>query len=444
MSESVTEASAEVTDAAKATGESIETPEKLADKQVEFFTDESSKARTRGIEVGGGFSCGGLSMRRLLTFAAVSPAGTTDPVDVALREALPERFRHGVPNVDIPPENFDPAKERRYSLAKVPEMKRTKHGELKKTVIARGDLESVMNVAKPDRETRYLLRRNAQMAGSRGYRCLGIASATLNEETGELTPFKMEGFVNVRPVGTGMQGDDINPTSDDWVRLSVWSGGLRFLHWLNVLLVVILSVTGFYIMDPFFGDTFFRGVEIGYLMGWVRFFHFAAAFTWIAVGVVRAIIAFVSKDRYMRWSTFWPFKKKEDLKHFGETLGFYLFLRRESPLYVAHNPLQQLTYTLVYVMGAVQMLIGLALYALPHRNESLIWQLISMPNDWFGIPGLRLVHTIIMFLFWAFVIAHIYLAFRADSLERHGGISAMISGGVWMRRHSQPIDAPEL
>lgn len=146
----------------------------------------------------------------------------------------------------------------------------------------------------------------------------------------------------------------------------------------------------------------------------------------------------------MRWETFWPLKKKQDWKHLGETLGFYLFLRKECPLYVAHNPLQQLTYTSIYVLGAIQMVVGLALYALPHRYEGLFWQIMAAPNDWFGIPQMRLIHAAIMFLFWGFVIAHIYLAFRADSLERHGGISAMISGGVWMRRTSKPVDAPEL
>lgn len=409
--------------------------------QIQFFAADSNQ--TNGIEVGGGFSCSDLSMRRLLAMAAVSPEGSTDPVDVALKESLRYRFRHGAPNVDIPTADFDPPHERRYSLARISDMKRTKTGESKQTVIVRGDLESVMNVAQPKRAQRTLLRKNAQMAGSRGYRCLGVATATV-DENGELTPFQMEGFVNVRPVGTGLQGGDLTPTTEDWVRLSVWSASLRFLHWLNVLLIVMLSITGYYIMDPFFGDTFFRGVEIGYLMGIMRFIHFTCAFTWMAVGVVRVFIAFVSKDRYMRWETFWPLKKKQDWKHLGETLGFYLFLRKESPLYVAHNPLQQLTYTSIYVLGAFQMVIGLALYALPHRNENLFWQLMALPNDWIGIQLMRLIHAAIMFIFWAFVIAHIYLAFRADSLERHGGISAMISGGVWMRRTSKPVDAPEL
>lgn len=281
------------------------------DKEIQFFGNESHKSS--GIEVGGGFSCSDLSMRRLLLMAAVSPTGSSDPVDIALKESLRYRFKHGIPNSEIPAENFDPAQNRRYSLARINDMKRTKTGESMNIVIARGDLESVMNVAKPERALRTLLRKNAQMAGSRGYRCLGVATARV-DENGECGPFQMEGFINVRPVGTGLQDDDLTPTTEDWVRLSVWSVGLRFLHWLNVFLIVVMSVTGYYIMDPFFGDTFFRGVDIGYLMGIMRFIHFVAAFTWIAIGAVRVVIAFVSKDRYLRWETFWPFKKKRGLE----------------------------------------------------------------------------------------------------------------------------------
>ena len=411
------------------------------DRQIEFFAQD--EAKTEGIEVGGGFSCSDISLRRLLVMAAVSPKGSTDPVDVALKESLRYRFRHGAPNVEIPVENFDPPVDRRYSLARINDMKRTKSGESRNTIIARGDLESVMNVAETERSLRTLLRKNAQMAGSRGYRCLGVATATV-DENGEISPFTMEGFVNVRPVGTGLRGGDLTPTSEDWVRLSVWSASLRFLHWLNVFLIVTLSVTGYYILDPFFGDTFFRGIDPGFLMGIMRFIHFAAAFAWLAVGAARIIIAFISKDRYMRWETFWPFKKKQDWINFKETVGFYLFLRKESPLYVAHNPLQQMAYTSIYVLGAFQMLIGVALYALPYKNTNLFWQILAMPNDWLGIPMMRFIHAMIMFMFWGFVIGHIYLAFRADSLERHGGISSMISGGVWMRRTSKPYDAPEL
>ena len=194
-------------------------------------------------------------------------------------------------------------------------------------------------------------------------------------------------------------------------------------------------------MDPFFGDSFFRGIDPGFLMGIFRFIHFTAAFTWIAIGLVRFVLAFVSKDRYMRWSTFIPIKNKKDLVYLRQTAASYLFLRDEHPLYLAHNPLQQLTYTGIYVIGFFQMLTGLSLYALYHTTNP-VWAVIALPCNWFGVPTIRLIHALIMFIFWAFVIAHIYLAFRADSLDRHGGISAMVGGTVWLKRGSKPVDAP--
>jgi len=48
----------------------------------------------------------------------------------------------------------------------------------------------------------------------------------------------------------------------------------------------------------------------------------------------------------------------------------------------------------------------------------------------------------IMFLFWAFLILHLYLAVRADSLERHGGLSSMINGGIWLKKGTVTADDP--
>ena len=78
--------------------------------QVQFF---SAGEKPQGpIEVGGGFSCGELSMRRLLTMAAVAPEGSTDPVDVAMKHALKYQFKHGAPNTTVPADQVDPARER--------------------------------------------------------------------------------------------------------------------------------------------------------------------------------------------------------------------------------------------------------------------------------------------------------------------------------------------
>lgn len=422
-----------------ATGKTSRSWSGQGENTLTFFEPRSAGT---GIEVGGGISVGQRSIRRILAMAALAPTGSTDPVDRALLAAAHVDLR-GRTVQTVEAKNFSPATpERHYSIARAPHFEYSK-GQFADMIILRGDLDAVMNATQPSRETRTILRMNAQAAGARGYRSLTIATARLNPD-GTREPFQIEGFINVRPAGTGAASEeDTNVRPEHFMRLSLWSPLLRTLHWVNVFLIFILSLTGYYIMDPFFGPSFFAGVDTGYLMGWMRLIHFTAGFTWLAVGAVRVVLAFTSKDRYMRWATFWPLKSKQDLIYLKEVLLHYLFLRKEGPLFVAHNPMQQLTYTALYAVGFFQMLTGLSLYSLYHQTNP-VWEFLALPCHWLGVPAIRLIHVMIMFFFWAFVIAHIYLAFRADSIERHGGISSMISGGVWLRKGSKPVDAPEM
>ena len=99
-------------------------------------------------------------------------------------------------------------------------------------------------------------------------------------------------------------------------------------------------------------------------MGDVRFIHYAVAWGWIALGVVRVYMLFFSRDRYVRWPVLWPLKRRSDVANLRRTLSAYLLIHPdEAPSYVAHNPLQQFAYTGIYLLAIVQVLTGLALYA---------------------------------------------------------------------------------
>ena len=65
---------------------------------------------------------------------------------------------------------------------------------------------------------------------------------------------------------------------------------VRLTHWLNVLSILVLSITGFYIGNPFI-----HSINENYIMGWMRFIHFVAAYIftmaislrlyWLFVGI---------------------------------------------------------------------------------------------------------------------------------------------------------------
>ena len=57
-----------------------------------------------------------------------------------------------------------------------------------------------------------------------------------------------------------------------------------------------------------------------------------------------------------------------------------------------------------------------------------------MLNDLIGIQYVRLIHFFMMWVFLAFIPIHVYLAIRADTVEREGAISSIFSGGRWCRK----------
>lgn len=391
------------------------------------------------LHVGEVVSVGGLSHARLMALAAARVTGDEDPVTAAVAAALEANH----PDVEAPSvwlRDVDPARsDRRYSLVRVRHLAQHE-GPSRDVVVMRGGLDAVLRESKGSQADRALLRKNADFVSGRGERPLVIAAAPVAPD-GTVGEFVLQGFVGLRPFTP--HDEDAGDAESGWVRTTVWSASLRYQHWINVALVFILSCTGYYIMDPFFGPTARAGEPTGYLMGWVRMIHFAAAFAWLLTGTTRAVLAFTSRDRYLRWPTLWPLKSTKDVRHLGQVIQHYALIKDEAPLYLAHNPLQQLAYTGVYLAGGLQMVIGFSLYGLYHQSNAF-WALVSTPTHWIGVPGVRLLHTMLMFGLWAFVIMHIYLAVRADSLERHGGVSSMVNGGVWLRRGSRPVDAPEV
>jgi len=391
---------------------------------------------------GTAFTLGKMSEGRIMALASASPADSTDPVDEAVKSAL----HTGYPQIQDPyvdKTDTDPATpERKYGLTRVRSFPMG-DGTTKDLVVMRGDIDAISSKAKLRRESNSILKANARVAIRKGWRPLAVATAEVGPDD-KVGPFTLQGFVSITPAsGHHVSAEDISSGPAIWARVNVWSPSLRIQHWANVVLIFILSVTGFYILDPFFGPTEYSGEKTGFLMGWMRFIHFAAGFAWLVEGLTRIWSAFTSRDRYLRWSAMWPLKSKEDFRNLGRTLQHYSFVKTESPMYLGHNVLQQLTYTAVYGLCFLQMLIGFILFGLYHQTNP-VWAFFAIPTHYAGVAHFRMVHVLIMFLLWGFVIGHVYLIFRADSVERHGGLSAMINGAVWVKRGTKPVDGPAI
>jgi Ni/Fe-hydrogenase b-type cytochrome subunit len=218
----------------------------------------------------------------------------------------------------------------------------------------------------------------------------------------------------------------IPPPSGHYRWIYLWQWPIRAMHWAAALSIVVLVVTGFYIGRPYFavgGET-----ASGFLMGWVRFLHFLAAAVLVATAIVRLWWLFAG-NRFERWPALFPVRPR-DWGNLVRQVKYYLMIRPEkAPHYLGHNPLQQLSYTALYGVALVQVVTGFALYGQSDPNGA-IYALTNWLGPAFGgMPVVRFTHHVLTWVFLIFVPIHVYLALRADVLERTGSISSIVSGG---------------
>ncbi|HEY6007389.1 MAG TPA: Ni/Fe-hydrogenase, b-type cytochrome subunit [Geobacteraceae bacterium] len=354
----------------------------------------------------------------LLAAALGAPFGTKDPVDLQLLGAAAhlEDLRH-YEQVEYTP--LDPVL--RESVVRV-----RKVGTDEDMLLARGDLDTILYLCRADEATRYRADIQAEMKLLHGFRALGVARGKKLADGKEKWTFL--GHIPLRATRTPSRRRE-EPGAFRYV--PVWDWQLRSLHWLALLLILLLSSTG--ILMGTGRLVYGAPQEDTFYFGYLRLIHFSAGWLLLATAIIRIAGLFLASNRYQRWDALFPVKLR-DLKNLFTVAQNYLFCRFDrGPHYIGHNPLQQVAYTGIYAVGLAALLTGFGLYAL-YAPDS--WQAHYLL--WFdrliGVQYVRFAHLLVMWVFLIFIPIHVYLAIRADTVEREGGISSIVSGGRWCRR----------
>jgi Ni/Fe-hydrogenase 1 B-type cytochrome subunit len=215
----------------------------------------------------------------------------------------------------------------------------------------------------------------------------------------------------------------------------VWELPVRLVHWTIVLALLVLSVTGYYIHHPFLsGEANAAGVmtsdgnlpgQPGFTMGLVRSIHEIAGFVLIAAVLVRLYWAFAG-NRYAHWRALLPVTSAQR-RELVEMVRYYALRRRHPPRAIGHNPLASLAYIGLYAFFLLVIVSGLGLFAWVSRIPA--WMtLFGWTYSAIDIQHLRLLHFLLMFVFAAFTVHHVYSAILIDVEERNGEISSIFSG----------------
>lgn len=206
----------------------------------------------------------------------------------------------------------------------------------------------------------------------------------------------------------------------------VWELPVRIFHWVNAFCITFLIITGFIIAYP---PAILSGTgaqQFGYWFGYLRFTHLTLGLILIINFLVR-FYWFFAGNKFAKWNNYVPLTKRQ-WKGIFETVKVDVFLLTPKPIYdIGHNSLAATTYLGVFLLIIVQAVTGLAMWSAASEapGAGLFQDFLFKAGGFFF---LRHLHYMVMWLFILFIIAHVYLVFYHDYIERNGIASSIIGG----------------
>ncbi|OAI19536.1 Ni/Fe-hydrogenase, b-type cytochrome subunit [Methylomonas koyamae] len=214
---------------------------------------------------------------------------------------------------------------------------------------------------------------------------------------------------------------------------------VRLWHAVNALAIVVLALTGYLIAEPLASPA--GEASEHFLMGYIRFAHFAAGYI-LAVGFLGRIYWAYAGNEHARQIFLPPLLQAHFWDGVWQEVLWYAFLTKSPRHYIGHNPLAILAMHFVLVWGSLFMIFtGFALYGEGEGQGS--WQ-YTLFSSWllplFGDS--QTVHTwhhLVMWLIVCFVLIHVYVAVREDKLSGQSMLVTIVTG--WRTfKDDKPVD----
>ena len=172
-------------------------------------------------------------------------------------------------------------------------------------------------------------------------------------------------------------------------------------HWINLVAMVVLLVTGFMIHFPVAGT-----------MGVCRGAHIFFGIVLFINCVCRVVMAFFvrsaptggTRKTVTDYKTWLP--QKDNLHQGPQWIKYYLFFKKDHPLSAKLGVPQKISYLFIPVLIILMFYTGLALWV-PTSEIPFFAAGTSLVG---GIMSMRIIHYFMMFVFICFMFIHIYLA----------------------------------
>jgi len=210
--------------------------------------------------------------------------------------------------------------------------------------------------------------------------------------------------------------------SNEFERVYIWDLLVRMCHWIIMICVFMLALTGVYIGDPFLIPA--GAANEQFVMATMKVVHFYTAIIFTLAVASRIAWMFVG-SYYAGWRQFVPTSPRRRRDVIG-MLKFYMFLSKEPPMNVGHNPLAGSFYLLVFALYLVMIFTGFALYSVSSVGYMQMWEFLVPIFG--GLQTTRWIHHLAMWFILGFVAHHIWSAMLVSSVEGMGLIDSLFSG----------------
>ncbi len=196
-------------------------------------------------------------------------------------------------------------------------------------------------------------------------------------------------------------------------RTYVWSAPLRLSHWLLVVSVGGLGISGW----------FLEHVPSSYVVS--REQHLMLAWLLVPALALRGVLLFTGRDSAAGWRDLLP----QSWQGVQDTLRFYVtFGQLPLPRWYAHNPLWAPVYLLVLIALLAQIVSGF---------------LLATEHFPFGLDPVRL-HGPLATAIVAFMLLHVIAVLVHDWRSGNSDVSAMLHGYRIFRLEKPPVPGEQI
>ncbi|GBQ30130.1 Ni/Fe-hydrogenase, b-type cytochrome subunit [Acetobacter fabarum] len=228
--------------------------------------------------------------------------------------------------------------------------------------------------------------------------------------------------------GTNLQGQNARALrARKLTTIYVYEAPVRLWHWVTAASIVVLVITGYFIGSP--PPSLSGEASNHFLMGWIRYLHFSAA--WIfAVGFAGRILWTFMGNIYTRELFYIPVWRKDYWKGLLDEILVYAFIKKQGEKTIGHNPLARTALFFCFTLTGLFMIIsGFALYSDGTGIDSWEGRVFGWVMPWLGGSlGTHFLHHWGMWVIILFVMIHIYTVTREDIMSRQTLLSAMTNG----------------